>query len=78
MGTLENISILSESPFWIMDGAFHVAPAEFEQLCVIQSKEFNINVPLVYVLMEYRSKPDYDRLFYIQRKLQILLYLIIF
>jgi hypothetical protein len=47
-----------------MEGAFNVAPAEFEQLYVIQSKEFNINVPLVYVLMEYRSKPDYDRLFY--------------
>ncbi|KAK6090163.1 hypothetical protein P3W45_000889 [Vairimorpha bombi] len=39
--------------YYCESGAFNVAPAEFEQLYVIQSKEFNINVPLVYVLMEY-------------------------
>lgn len=68
-GTPESLSILSDSEFWIMDGTFYVAPSDFEQLYVIQSKVLNVNVPLIYVLMKHRSSSDYDSLFTTLKKI---------
>lgn len=61
--TYENLSILKESNCWIMDGTFRVASPGFEQLYVIQTKVFNVNSPLVYILMTKRSSEDYNRVF---------------
>ncbi|KAG0442017.1 hypothetical protein DMUE_0608 [Dictyocoela muelleri] len=63
MGKFENVSILSECNYWIMDGTFHVAPYGFEQLYVIQSKILNVNTPIIYILMKHRTSEDYDNVF---------------
>lgn len=59
------LNLLASSPNWLGDGTFKVVPSMFYQLYVIhvQWKQSYKTVPVVFALMEGKSKEDYLSLF---------------
>ncbi|KAG0442612.1 hypothetical protein DMUE_0142 [Dictyocoela muelleri] len=51
------------------ESIFYITLSDLEELYVIQSKVFHVNVPLIYLLMKYRSYCDYDNVFITLKKL---------
>ena len=65
--TTLNLRMLSNSPFWLMDGTFKTVPLIFRQLYTIHGKIEHNNVwkivPLVYALMTSKDEESYRAIF---------------
>ncbi|KAL0884147.1 hypothetical protein ABMA27_016160 [Loxostege sticticalis] len=63
MSTLNLMTILSKSTYWILDGTFKVAPSLFTQLYTIHGNIFSDNTktfPLCFCLSTNKDKRTYD------------------
>lgn len=66
MSTLNLMTILSKSTYWILDGTFKVAPSLFTQLYTIHGNIFSDNTktfPLCFCLSTNKDKRTYDVMF---------------
>jgi hypothetical protein len=61
--TTSNMEILSSSNCWIGDGTFKMAPSNFVQVYVLFGRVVNEYIPLVYVLLENKTKNIYNIMF---------------
>src|SRR6218665_1314816 len=62
-GTMENINRLQRNEHWFVAGTFRVAPAIFYQVFTLHALIDNKAVPLVYCLIQDKTKATYIRVF---------------
>lgn len=66
MSTLNHVTILSKSDYWILDGTFKVVPCIFTQLYTLHGNIFTDDdktFPLVFCLCSHKDKRTYDMMF---------------
>jgi hypothetical protein len=62
-GTQDNLTILESHRHWYVDGTFKVAPTLFYQLFTIHALIDKSALPMVYALLQNKTKQSYKRLF---------------
>ncbi|XP_076060312.1 uncharacterized protein LOC143036638 [Oratosquilla oratoria] len=63
--TPRHLEELAACDGWCMDGTFSVSPRLFTQLYVIQGRSHGVYLPLIYALLERKTKASYETLFWV-------------
>jgi len=58
----ENLEVLKTSKYWYMDGTFSTAPTCFNQVYIIHVKMDSVTIPLVYILLQNKTKQTYTEM----------------
>lgn len=58
----ESLELLRTSKYWYTDGTFSTAPTGFNQVYIIHVKMGSVTVPLVYILIQNKTKTTYTEM----------------
>lgn len=63
-GTRKSLELLAGSDLWMMDGTFEVVPDMMRQLFTIFGRVHGVMVPLIFCVMNKKTRSAYDEFFY--------------